>query len=91
MKRRDKLVLANLGIVDKIAGGYARRVPAMLFDDLRQAGMMGLLDAATRFDAVARRALRGVRNYPGARARCSTRSGRAPSTRACSSSARPTR
>jgi len=51
MKRRDKLVLANLGIVDKIAGGYARRVPAMLFDDLRQAGMMGLLDAATRFDA----------------------------------------
>jgi RNA polymerase sigma factor for flagellar operon FliA len=39
-------------LVDKLAGQFARRLPQHVeFDDLVQEGMLGLLDAAKRYDA----------------------------------------
>lgn len=52
IERRNALVLEHLQIVEKIAGAVARRVPPSIqLDDLKQAGTMGLMEAATRYDA----------------------------------------
>lgn len=48
---RDDLVLANLDLVAMIARTVERRLPAHVeYDDLYGAGIMGLIDAASKFD-----------------------------------------
>ena len=47
----EALVLANLKLVDQIAGRIAKRVPSNVeMDDLVSAGNLGLVEAANRFD-----------------------------------------
>ncbi|MCW8826404.1 MAG: RNA polymerase sigma factor FliA [Gammaproteobacteria bacterium] len=49
---RDELVTQHAGLVKKIAYHMIARLPASVqVDDLIQAGMMGLLDAASHYDA----------------------------------------
>lgn len=50
MGSRDELVMRHAGLVKKIACHLAGRLPASIeVDDLIQAGMMGLLEAASHF------------------------------------------
>ncbi len=47
----DKVVLEHLPLVRRVAGHLASRVPdTVSFDDLMQAGVLGLLDAVKRFE-----------------------------------------
>jgi len=49
--RRDELVTRHFGLVDKVARRLGRKLPRHVDqDDLRSAGMIGLLEAAERFD-----------------------------------------
>lgn len=51
-QNRDDLVIEHAGLVKKIAYHMIARLPASVqVDDLIQAGMMGLLDAASHYDA----------------------------------------
>jgi len=51
-QKRDDLVTQHAGLVKKIAYHMIARLPACVqVDDLIQAGMMGLLDAASHYDA----------------------------------------
>lgn len=51
MGSRDELVMRHAGLVKKIAYHMAGRMPASVeADDLIQAGMMGLLEAASHFE-----------------------------------------
>jgi len=48
---RDKLILDNLAVVDRVVSRVASRLPASIDrDDLHSAGMLGLITAAERFD-----------------------------------------
>ena len=48
---RDKLVLENLAVVERVVGRVASRLPASIDrDDLHSVGMIGLITAAERFD-----------------------------------------
>src|SRR5215831_15917505 len=48
---RDKLVLENLVVVERVVGRVASRLPASIErDDLHSVGMLGLITAAERFD-----------------------------------------
>jgi RNA polymerase sigma factor for flagellar operon FliA len=48
---RDKLVLENLAVVERVVGRVASRLPASIDrDDLHSVGMLGLITAAERFD-----------------------------------------
>jgi RNA polymerase sigma factor FliA len=48
---RSKLIRDNLGLVDILVGRMATQVPSFMSrDDMRSAGMMGLIDAANKFD-----------------------------------------
>jgi len=48
---RDKLILENLAVVDRVVGKVASRLPSSIDrDDLRSVGMLGLIAAADRFD-----------------------------------------
>lgn len=48
----DELVISNLGLVKRIAGHLNARLPSFIaFDDLLQAGMIGLIEAARSYDA----------------------------------------
>lgn len=68
---RDRLVLNHLQLVNRIAGKLKPRLPPCFeLDDLVQAGMLGLMEAASQFDpgrfpgvafgAFARRRIRGA-------------------------------
>ena len=47
---RTTLITDHLNLVDIIAGRMATQVPAFMNrDDMRSAGMMGLIDAANKF------------------------------------------
>lgn len=47
---RDRLVLDNMALVHRMASRLKRRVPSTVeFDDLTQAGLVGLLEAARRY------------------------------------------
>lgn len=49
--RRDDLIRNHLGLARRIARGYARRVPATVRpEDLEGAALLGLTEAAGRFD-----------------------------------------
>jgi RNA polymerase sigma factor FliA len=49
---RSKLIRDNLNLVDILVGRMATQVPSFMSrDDMRSAGMMGLIDAANKFDA----------------------------------------
>ena len=49
--RRDELIRSHLGLARRIARGYARRVPATVRpEDLEGAALLGLTEAAGRFD-----------------------------------------
>lgn len=49
---QDELISDNVGLVKRIAHHLAARLPATVdIDDLLQAGMIGLLEAASNFDA----------------------------------------
>src|SRR3954447_8693127 len=51
LARRDKLVLENLALVKSIAIRIHETLPVHLeTDDLVNAGVIGLMDAATKFD-----------------------------------------
>jgi len=51
-QNRDDLVIQHAGLVKKIAYHMIARLPASVqVDDLIQAGMIGLLDAASHYDA----------------------------------------
>lgn len=67
--RRDQLVMAHVGLVRALAGRLGRRLPPQVdVSDLVSAGVVGLIDAATRyepslgvpFDAFARRRIHGA-------------------------------
>jgi RNA polymerase sigma factor for flagellar operon FliA len=48
---RDVLIQSHLGLARRIAKSYARRVPASVrYDDLEGAALLGLTEAAGRFD-----------------------------------------
>src|SRR5262245_13357030 len=48
---RDRLILENLAVVDRVVGKVASRLPASIDrDDLHSVGMLGLITAAERFD-----------------------------------------
>jgi RNA polymerase sigma factor FliA len=48
---RSKLIRDNLNLVDILVGRMATQVPSFMNrDDMRSAGMMGLIDAANKFD-----------------------------------------
>lgn len=48
----DELIIENIGLVKRIAQHLAARLPSSVeLDDLMQAGMVGLLEAAGNFDA----------------------------------------
>src|SRR5262249_24796076 len=48
---RDRLILENLAVVDRVVGRVASRLPASIErDDLHSVGMLGLITAAERFD-----------------------------------------
>lgn len=48
---QETLVLENLGLVRAIAAGLRNSLPCHVeFDDLLQAGMLGLMDAARKYD-----------------------------------------
>lgn len=50
-KNADTLFQENLPLVERIARSLMRNLPSNIdIQDLKQSGMMGLLDAATRFD-----------------------------------------
>jgi len=52
IERRNALVVEHLPMVDRIAGSAARRLPPWIhLDDLKSAGQLGLLQAATSYDA----------------------------------------
>lgn len=68
---RDRLVLEHMGLVSSIAVKLKQRLPPCFeLDDLKQAGMLGLLEAAATFDparhpgvefaAFARRRIKGA-------------------------------
>ncbi len=49
---QDDLIIENIGLVKRIAQHLAARLPSSVeLDDLMQAGMVGLLEAAGNFDA----------------------------------------
>jgi RNA polymerase sigma factor for flagellar operon FliA len=49
---KSKLIRENLVLVDILVGRMATQVPSFMNrDDMRSAGMMGLIDAANKFDA----------------------------------------
>lgn len=49
---QDELITENVGLVKRIAHHLAARLPSIVdIDDLLQAGMIGLLEAAGNFDA----------------------------------------
>ncbi len=49
---QDDLIIDNIGLVKRIAQHLAARLPSSVdLDDLMQAGMVGLLEAAGNFDA----------------------------------------
>jgi RNA polymerase sigma factor for flagellar operon FliA len=49
---RSKLIRDNLNLVDILVGRMATQVPSFMSrDDMRSAGMMGLIDAANKFDS----------------------------------------
>ena len=49
---RDELVIAHRSLVKRIANHLAARMPASVqIDDLVQSGMIGLLEAASKYDA----------------------------------------
>ena len=49
---RDELVIAHRSLVKRIANHLAARMPASVqIDDLVQSGMIGLLEAAGKYDA----------------------------------------
>ncbi len=49
---KSKLIRENLDLVDILVGRMVTQVPSFMNrDDMRSAGMMGLIDAANRFDA----------------------------------------
>ncbi len=49
---KSKLIRDNLKLVDILVGRMVTQVPSFMNrDDMRSAGMMGLIDAANRFDA----------------------------------------
>ncbi len=51
LERRNSLVESHLNLVDAIARQVQSRLPPCFdFDDLRSAGILGLIDAADRFD-----------------------------------------
>ena len=48
---RSKLIRENLGLVDILVGRMVTQVPSFMNrDDMRSAGMVGLIDAANKFD-----------------------------------------
>ena len=48
---RDRLILDNLAVVERVVGRVASRLPSSIDrDDLRSVGMLGLIAAAERFD-----------------------------------------
>lgn len=48
---KSKLIRQNLELVDILVGRMSTQVPAFMSrDDMRSAGMMGLIDAANKFD-----------------------------------------
>ncbi len=48
---KSKLIRENLGLVDILVGRMTTQVPSFMNrDDMRSAGMMGLIDAANKFD-----------------------------------------
>jgi RNA polymerase sigma factor for flagellar operon FliA len=48
---RDKLILENLAVVERVVGKVASRLPSSIDrDDLHSVGMLGLITAAERFD-----------------------------------------
>src|SRR5215471_15264082 len=48
---RDKLILENLVVVERVVGRVASRLPSSIDrDDLHSVGMLGLITAAERFD-----------------------------------------
>ena len=47
---RSELVAQNLDLAHRIAGRMARRIPAHLSDDVHSAAMLGLVEAASRFE-----------------------------------------
>jgi RNA polymerase sigma factor for flagellar operon FliA len=48
---RDRLILENLPVVERIVGRVAARLPASIDrDDLHSVGILGLINAAERFD-----------------------------------------
>ncbi len=48
---KSKLIRDNLGLVDILVGRMTTQVPSFMNrDDMRSAGMMGLIDAANKFD-----------------------------------------
>jgi RNA polymerase sigma factor for flagellar operon FliA len=68
-RRRDELVMAHVGLVRAIAARIGRRLPAQVeISELVSVGVLGLIDAATRyqpslgvaFDAFARRRIQGA-------------------------------
>ena len=62
---RDRLVVAHVGLVKALAHRLAQRLPPQVeIPDLISIGVLGLMDAAGRYRAVARRAVRRVRAPP---------------------------
>jgi RNA polymerase sigma factor for flagellar operon FliA len=48
---RDRLILENIAVVDRVVGRVASRLPSSIDrDDLHSAGVLGLIRAAERFD-----------------------------------------
>ncbi len=48
--RRDKLVLENMDLVERIAWGIAKKVPSHIkVEDMQSAGTIGLIDAAMKY------------------------------------------
>jgi RNA polymerase sigma factor for flagellar operon FliA len=69
LKDRDQLVMEHVGLVKTLAQRLAQRLPAQVeMNDLVSVGVLGLIDAATRykpstgvpFDAFARRRVQGA-------------------------------
>ena len=69
LKDRDTLVMEHVGLVKTLAQRLAQRLPAQVeMNDLMSVGVLGLIDAATRyrastgvpFDAFARRRVQGA-------------------------------
>ena len=50
-RNRDALIAQHMDLARRIAGRMARQVPAGLGEDLQSAALLGLVEAANRFDA----------------------------------------